>query len=179
MGKIETYTKNRVEGLMWAYDLIRKEESLEKGVDMLEREIRFRKATFIPLEIPATSIRECSTMLAKRLMNRLLIVFLKIFEDEFEWKTKRLQRLVDLFAKHVGVFFDENPYGERYVQLSDYAKYYREEHGIIFTDDVLDEMLSVEEQNENKRLRKVQFDVIEKMLKNSYPEALEHLKKSL
>lgn len=75
MGKIETYTKNRVEGLVWALDLIKKEESLEKGVEMLKSEIRFRKATFIPLEIPADSIRECSTLLAKRLMNTLLIVF--------------------------------------------------------------------------------------------------------
>ena len=179
MGKIETYTKHRLEGLVWALDLIKKEESLEKGVEMLKSEIRFRKATFIPLEIPADSIRECSTLLAKRLMNTLLIVFLKIFEDEFGWKTKRLQRLVDLFAKHANVFFDEDPYGDRYVNLSDYAKYYKDEHGIEFSDEVLDELMSIEEQNEDQRLRRVQFEVIEKLLKNSYPEALEHLKKTL
>ena len=179
MGKIETYTRNRIEGLVWALDLIEKSESLENGVDMLKREIRFRKTMFIPLEIPAESIRSCSTMLAKRLMNTLLIVFLKLFEDEFGWKTKRLQRLVDLFSKHAGDFFAVDPYGERYIVFSDYAKYFREEHGIEFSDEVLDELLSIEEQNEDKRLRKVQFDVIEKMLRNSHPEALEHLKKQL
>ncbi len=179
MGKIETYTKNRTEGLIWALDLIQKEQSVEKGVEMLKREITFRRTTFIPLEIPAESIRECSTMLAKRLMNTLLIVFLKVFEDEFGWKTKRLQRLVELFGKYAGEFFDEDPYGDRYITLSDYAKYYREEHGIEFSSEVLDELIAIEEQNENKRLRKVQFDVIERMLKNSYPEALEHLKKTL
>ena len=179
MGKIETYTRNRIEGLVWALDLIEKSESLENGVDMLKHESRFRKTMFIPLEIPAESIRSCSTMLAKRLMNTLLIVFLKLFEDEFGWKTKRLQRLVDLFSKHAGDCFDVDPYGERYIVFSDYAKYFREEHGIEFSDEVLDELLSIEEQNEDKRLRKVQFDVIEKMLRNSHPEALEHLKKNL
>lgn len=179
MGKIETYTKNRTEGLIWALDLIQREETIEKGVEKLKREITFRKATFIPLEIPADNIRECSTKLAKRLMNTLLIVFLKLFEDEFGWKTKRLQNLVNLFGKYAGEFYDEDPYGDRYITLSDYAKYYKEVHGIEFSDEVLDELLVIEEQSKDKRLRRVQFDVIERMLKNSYPEALEHLKKTL
>lgn len=76
-------------------------------------------------------------------------------------------------------FFAVDPYGERYIVFSDYAKYFREEHGIEFSDEVLNELLSIEEQNEDKRLRKVQFDVIEKMLRNSHPEALEHLKINL
>ena len=160
-------------------DLIQKEENLEKGVEMLRKEIRFRKTNFIPLEIPAESIRNCSTMLAKRLMNTLLLVFLRIFEDEFGWKTKRLQRLVDLFAKYSAEYFDEDPYGERYIVFSDYARYYREEHGIKFSDEVLDDLIDVEEQNKDKRQRRIQFDTIERMLKNSYPEALEHLKKCL
>lgn len=179
MGKIETYTKNRVEGLVWALDLIQKEESLEKGVEMLRKEIALRKTTFIPLEIPNYRITECSAMLAKRLMNTLLIVFLKIFEEEFGWKKVRLQRMVELFSKHSGVFFDVDPYGDRYVTMSDYAKYFREEYEIGFSDEVLDELIAIEEQSADKRLRRVQFDVVEKHLKNRYPEALEYLKKQI
>ncbi len=179
MGKIETYTKNRVEGLVWALNLIQKEESLEKGVEMLKREIALRKTTFIPLEIPNYRITECSAMLAKRLMNTLLIVFLKIFEEEFSWKKVRLQRMVELFSKHSAVFFDSDPYGDRYVTMSDYAKYFKEEYDIGFSDEVLDELIAIEEQSADKRLRRVQFDVIEKCLKNRYPEALEYLKKQV
>lgn len=179
MGKIETYTKNRVEGLVWALDLLQKEESPEKGVEMLKREIRFRKATFIPLEIPADSIRECSTLLAKRLMNTLLIAFLKVFEEEFGWGKVRLQRVKTLFLKHSAAFYDVDPYGERYFTMSDYAIHFREDYGIDFDDKAIDELLNIEKQNEDKQLRRVQFDVIEKHLKNSYPEALEHLKKQL
>lgn len=112
-------------------------------------------------------------------MNTILIVFLKIFEEVYDWRGVRLQRLVEQFAKHSEVFFDEDPYGDRYVALSDYAKYFQETYGIVFNDEVLDEMMSVEAKNEDARVKRVQFDVIEKLLKNSYPEALKHLKESL
>lgn len=63
--------------------------------------------------------------------------------------------------------------------MSDYAIHFREDYGIDFDDKAIDELLNIEKQNEDKQLRRVQFDVIEKHLKNSYPEALEHLKKTL
>lgn len=40
-------------------------------------------------------------------------------------------------------------------------------------------MMSVEAKNEDARVKRVQFDIIEKLLKNSYPEALQHLKEVL
>lgn len=179
MGKIDTYTKNRIEGLAWALSLIDKQENPEKGIEMLRKEVAFRRATFIPLEIPDWRITSCSALLTKRLMNTLLIVWLKIFEEEFNWKKVRLQRMVQLFSKHSLAFFDIDPYGDRYVKMSDYAKYFREEYEIGFTDEDLDELIGIEEKNDDKRLRRVQFDVIEKHLKNGYPEALEYLKKQL
>ena len=179
MGKLEDYTRNRVEGLKWALKIIEEAKDLEGGVKNLRNEVRFRNATFVPLEIPAKRIHEVNIMLARRLMNTILIVFLKIFEEVYDWRGVRLQRLVEQFAKHSEVFFDEDPYGDRYVALSDYAKYFQEEYGIVFNDEVLDEMMSVEAKNEDARVKRVQFDVIEKLLKNSYPEALKHLKESL
>ena len=179
MGKLEDYTRNRMEGLAWALSIIDKEESVEQGVENLRKEVRFRRAVFVPLEIPKKRIHEVNIMLARRLMNTILIVFLKIFEEDYDWRGVRLQRLVEQFAKHSAVFFDEDPYGDRYVALSDYAKYFQEEYGIVFNDEVLDEMMSVEAKNEDARVKRVQFDVIEKLLKNSYPEALKHLKESL
>lgn len=168
-----------MEGLRWALDLIRKEESLEKGVEMLEKEVEFRNATMIPLNIPADKIKECSAMLAVRLMNALLIIFLKMCEEDFEFRKVRLQRVVELFYKHTTEFFDSDPYGERYVKISEFAEYFKEKYGIEFTGEFMDDRLTIEEEYEEKRLRKIQFDVIEKNLKNSYPEALEHLKKVL
>lgn len=179
MGKVETYTKNRMEGLAWALSLIKNEANAEEGAKRLEQEVKLRRAVYIPLEIPAEAIHECNVMLAKRLMNTLLIVFLKVFEEEYDWRKVRLQRLVELFSKHSEVFFDTDPLGERYVTMSDYAKYFKEEYDIGFSDEVIEELMSIESQNEDKQLRRVQVGEIEKHLKNSYPEALEHLRKVL
>lgn len=134
MGKVDTYTKNRMEGLAWALRIIKSEENIEKGVKRLEQE---------------------------------------------GWKKVRLQRMVELFSKHSAEFFDTDPLGERYVTMSDYATYFREQYDIGFSDDVVEELMSIENQNENKQLRRVQVSEIEKHLKNSYPEALEHLRKVL
>lgn len=179
MGKVETYTKNRMEGLAWALNLIRNEANAEEGVKRLEQEVKLRRAVFIPLEIPAEAIHKCNVMLAKRLMNTLLLVFLKVFEEEFGWKKVRLQRMVELFSKHSAEFFDTDPLGDRYVTMSDYATYFKDQYDIGFSDDVVEELMSIESQNENKQLRRVQVGEIEKHLKNSYPEALEHLRKVL
>lgn len=177
MGKIETYTKNRIEGALWALKIIEKETDTEKGVEALRKELRSRRASFIPLEIPQSRIHEVSTMLAKRSINTILTTLLKVFEEEYGWGAKRLKRLSEQFAKHSGHFAWEDPYGDTYIRMSELARQYRAEYGIRFTDDDLDQMCNVERQREEARVRRVQWDVIEKQLKHSYPDALEHLRK--
>ena len=179
MAKIDTYTKNRIEGLAWALQIIEKAGTVTEGVENLRKEAKLRNAVFVPLEIPAWKIHEVNIMLSKRLMNTLLIVLLKLCEEEFDWKKVRLQRVKTLFMKHSAAFYDEDPYGERYIKMSDYAAYFKENYDIDFSDEVMDEMLAIEEQLESKRLRRVQLDVIEKHLKNRYPDAWEYLKKQL
>ena len=43
MGKLEDYTRNRIEGLAWALSIIDKEENVEQGVENLRKEVRFRR----------------------------------------------------------------------------------------------------------------------------------------
>ena len=179
MGKIDTYTKNRIEGLAWALSLIDKQENPEKGIEMLRKEVAFRRATFIPLEIPANKIRECSRLLAKRTLSTVLVMVIKVLDDEYGWKRQRLQKFIELFSRHTIGFEDEDPYGDRYVEMSDYAEYFKEQYGIVFSDEQMQEMRTVEKENKAIDIKRVQVDVIEKHLKNSYPEALAHLKKAV
>ena len=90
MGKLEDYTRNRMEGLAWALSLIEKAETIEQGVENLRKEVRFRRATFVPLEIPAFRIREVNIMLARRMLSTILVVVIKVLDDEYGWKKKRL-----------------------------------------------------------------------------------------
>lgn len=179
MAKIDDYTKYRMEGLAWALRIIEAEENVEKGVEMLRKEIRFRNVVRIPLEMTASKVKEVGALLAKRILNTLVIVFLKVFEEEYGWREQRLQRLLRQFANNTADFFDEDPYGDRYIMISEYANYFKEQYGIEFSTEVMDELIAVEEENADKRMRRVQFDIIEKLLKNSYPEALTYLKKQL
>jgi C1A family cysteine protease len=73
----------------------------------------------------------------------------------------------------------DDPYGDRYVEMSDYAEYFKEQYGIVFSDEQMQEMRTVEKENKAIDIKRVQVDVIEKHLKNSYPEALAHLKKAV
>lgn len=179
MSKIDTYTKNRTEGLAWALDLIRKCGTPEEGIEMLRKEIRFRKAVFIPLEIPAENIRRCSELLANRMMNTILVVILMVLEEEYGWREKRLKRFTELYAEYSGKYLDEDPYGDRYIVMTDYANYFREKYGVNFSAEVLDDMMEVERQNRENRERRVKFDAIERLLKDRYPEALEYLKERM
>ena len=177
MGKLEDYTRNRMEGLAWALSIIDKEESVEQGVENLRKEVRFRRATFIPLEIPAHKIRECSRLLARRTLSTVLVMVIKVLDDEYGWKKQRLQTFIERFAKNTIGFEDEDPYGDRYVEMSDYAEYFKEQYGIEFTDEQMAEMRTVEKENRAADIKRIQVDVIERHLKNSYPEAFAHLKK--
>ena len=177
MGKLEDYTRNRMEGLAWALSIIDKEESVEQGVENLRKEVRFRRATFIPLEIPAHKIRECGRLLARRTLSTVLVMVIKVLDDEYGWKKQRLQTFIERFAKNTIGFEDEDPYGDRYVEMSDYAEYFKEQYGIEFTDEQMAEMRTVEKENRAADIKRIQVDVIERHLKNSYPEAFAHLKK--
>lgn len=179
MGKVETYTKNRIEGLAWALRIIEREDNVESGVEMLRKEIRFRNIVCIPLENSPTQIREANVMLTRRLLNAVLVVVIKVLDDEYGWKKQRLQSFIEKFARHTIGFEDIDPYGDKYAELSHYAEYFRETYGIEFSDEAIEEMETVEQENRSREIRRVQMDSIERILKNSYPEALEHLKKAL
>lgn len=179
MAKIDDYTRNRMEGLAWALRVIEKEDTVEAGVEMLRKEIRFRNATFVPLEIPAERIRAVNRLLARRLITSLQVVLLKLFEDAYGWRKKRLQRLKMQMAEQTELFYDLDPYGERYIKISEYAEYFQEMYGVSFDPEIVEEFKQVENANREVSEVRVSLEIIEKLLKNSHPDALAHLKKEL
>lgn len=179
MAKIDTYTKNRIEGLAWALRIIEREKDIESGVNMLRKEIRFRNAVCIPLEIPASEIGKANRIIKQRMLNSILVVVMKVLYENYGWKKKRLNRFMEQFTRHTLGMNDVDPYGDKYVEISHYAEYFREHYDSNFSIEAIEEMIMVEKENQSKDIRRVQMDVIERLLKNSYPEALVHLKKQL
>jgi hypothetical protein len=111
------------------------------------------------------------------MLSVVLVAVVKVLDDEYGWKKQRLSSFISKLAKHTICFEDVDPYGDRYVEMSDYAEYFKEQYGIEFTDEQMAEMRTVEKENRAADIKRVQVDVIEKHLKNSYPEAFAHLKK--
>lgn len=179
MGKVETYTKNRVEGLIWALNLICKAKTLEEGVENLRREVKFRRETFVPLEFSKEQIRGCNTMMAERILNTVQVVCLKMMEEEYGWGKIRLQRFVRLFYENTKDMQSYDPYGDRYVNISEYAEYFKDTYGISFEDEAVETMKQIEAENRSLEVKRVQIDVLEKLLENRYPDALEYLRKEL
>ena len=150
-----------------------------RGSSGTEKRIKTQKCNVLPLEIPWSEIEKVRTALATRILNTMMVVLLQVFEAEYDWRGKRLQRLAYLFNKYSAQYLAEDPNGERYINMSDMAKYFKEEYGINFNAEALDDMVEIEEIREESRVKRIQWDRIESNLKNSYPEALEHLRKVL
>ena len=179
MGKLEDYTRNRMEGLAWALSIIDKEENVEQGVENLRKEVRFRKAVFVPLEIPRRRIREVNEMLARRMLNVVLVTVIKVLDDEYGWKKKRLSKFITKFTKHAIGFEDMDPYGDHYIEISDYAQWFNEQYGAMFSPEAVEEMVQVERENRAAHGRRVQVEAVERILKNSHPKAWEYLKEQI
>lgn len=179
MGKISKEMALRNDGLAYALQIIKKQGNAEDGIKALEDEIVFRRIMPIPMEISRDKIRAAENLMGSRIMNNMFTVVLRILRDPYKFGAVRLQRFADSFQKCCKDFLDEDPMGVRYVKISDYAIYFRDEFGINYSDEQINSMIDIEKEIEEHRQRRVQFDVIKRMLKNSYPEALEHLKKCL
>ena len=179
MAKIDNSMKNRIEGLLWALRIIEDEETLEKGVDMIRKEIRFRNIIPAPMHVKASEIRSANIMLTKRVINAMMVIIIKVFDEEYGWKKKRLSRLLEKFNRHTMGFEDMDPYGEHFVEVSDYAKWFNEEYGAMFSPEAVEEMVQVERENRQAQGKRVQVEAIEKILSCKYPEAWKYLKKQI
>ena len=179
MAKVDNNMKNRIEGLLWALRIIEDEKTVEQGVDMLRKEIRFRNIIPVPMQVKAAEIRCANQMLARRIINSMMVIIIKVFDEEYGWKKKRLTELLEKFNRHTMGFEDTDPYGDHYIEISDYAQWFNEEYGAMFSPEAVEEMVKVERENKMANGRRVQMEAIERLLKNKYPEALNYLKEQI
>lgn len=84
-----------------------------------------------------------------------------------------------LFYENTKDMQSYDPYGDRYVNISEYAEYFKDTYGISFEDEAVKTMKQIEAENRSLEVKRVQIDVLEKLLENRYPDALEYLRKEL
>lgn len=148
MGKIDTTYQARLDGMDFALRVAEKE-----GIEGLRKEIKFRNANFVPLEISVEGRKEIYELLATRIVQTFLTMVLATLRDNDEYGEKRLKRFKAAFEKKCMEVDALDPDGEHYARISDYAQMLKEECHINLD---LEDILKIQEDTDkdDKRLQK-------------------------
>lgn len=96
MGKIDSSYQARLDGMAFALRVAEKD-----GIEGLRKELKFRNAHFVPLEITAEGRKEICSWITARVVQTLLTMVLATLRDEDGWGEKRLKRFKAAFEKKV------------------------------------------------------------------------------
>lgn len=97
MSKLDQYMRGRTEGMEFAPCLAK-----DKGIEELEKEVRFRNRTGISLNLTRQELAAGSQNI-KNIKNMtfdtMLAMSLMVLRDEFDFGRKRLERFKDRFTR--------------------------------------------------------------------------------
>ena len=94
MGKLEEYMRGRTEGMELALRIAK-----DKGIEELEKEVRFRSRTGISLNLTRQEIASGSEKIKNMMFDTMMAMSLMVLHDEFEFGKKRLERFQKRFAE--------------------------------------------------------------------------------
>ncbi len=90
MGKLEEYMKGRTEGMEFALRLVK-----DKGIEELEKEIKFRNRTGISLNVTRQELNAASGKIKEMTLDTFTILGVAALHDAFGFGEKRCQRFMD------------------------------------------------------------------------------------
>lgn len=94
MGNIDKYMQGRTEGMEFALRLAR-----DKGIEALEKEVRFRNKTGISLNCTTQELNVASEKIKEMTLDTVLIAAIAVLHDEWGFSTKRCQRFQKKFIE--------------------------------------------------------------------------------
>lgn len=115
----------RMQGLRYALEIAKKQ-----GVEGLEKEIKRRGITKLPMNISQSEADRVWKELSSNVYNNLTASFLYAFKEELGMSVEDLKRGIEAYQKVVGDCLDMDYMGEHYVKLEDYAVEISKELGI-------------------------------------------------
>ncbi len=119
MGKIEEMMRGRTEGMEFALRLVK-----DKGIEELEKEIKFRNKTGISLNVTRKEINAASDKIKEMTLDTFSILSLATLHDEFGFGKKRLQQFWDRFRSKAECLTDD------YCTWMDITETLKEETGL-------------------------------------------------
>ena len=115
MGRDKEF-EQRMQGMKYAYDIAKKD-----GIAGLEKEIRRRNITKIPMSTTQAELRRIWDELCQNMYNNILCCVLYAIREEYGFGKKRTDRLMKRFQKTVNDLMDLDYMGEHYIRMEDYA----------------------------------------------------------
>ena len=82
----------RNDGMAYAYKIAK-----EKGIETLEKEIKYRKATFLPSAVQEKDITKFVDETKENCLDTVLIMAMMVLRDEFDFGEVRLNRFKERF----------------------------------------------------------------------------------
>lgn len=122
MSKRNEFMDGRNEGMLYAYNFARK-----NGLDELEKEIKFRGLTKLPVNVNRKEVNEVVEKIKQDVIYSLIVIFAETVHDEFGFGSKRIEKLIQRFNQKAKCIGD-------YVTLSDMVNNLKEEYGIDVSD---------------------------------------------
>ena len=147
--KIQQY---RNDGLAYAVKIYK-----EGGEEALLHEAAIRGAAFIPMELTPERREELSAYLAERIISTVFIDACVALIDEFKFGESRLKRFKEMFMNRAKLMGDCDPFGGRYVKMSDFARELNEKYHL---DIEMDNLVRIEEENEAVNVRMAKVDAV-------------------
>lgn len=102
MSKLDQYMQGRTEGMEFALRLAK-----DKGIEELEKEVRFRNRTGVSLNLTRQELAAGSQNIKNMTFDTMLAMSLMVLRDEFDFGKKRLERFKDRFTQKATSLTDD------------------------------------------------------------------------
>lgn len=166
----------RMQGMRYAYEI-----AMKDGIEGLEKEIKRRNITKIPMSTNQAELKRIWDNLCQNMYNNITSCFLYALREEYHFGKKRTARLIKAYTKIVDSVTDVDYMGEHYIRLEDYAVEVNEKLGMDLSVERIAASQEVyDEKGRDSKYHTANIDrVIKELRKADYSEAAEFLEKKL
>ena len=171
MAKKDKDYELRMQGMIYAYNKVK-----EEGLDALDRDIKMRGITRIPLVYKEADARKMMYLIGNNVTMNVLTVSCVVLNELYGFGQKRLRDFMDQFTKRTDLVVDMDYMGAHYATLDGYAVEMNEKYNLGIDVGVLATYQELSDQN-NPRYHMCQVEmVIESLERDGFPEAADRLR---
>lgn len=170
MAKVSKEFEWRMQGMLYAYDIAKKE-----GLEALHKDIKSRGFFKTHLSISKNELDKFINEISHNMYTIALTSICIALNEEFGFGKQRLHRFKEKFRKVIEGTLDFDRVGQQYVSLTDYANYLNEEYEVGIDVDTVEHCQngsSTIQENKNKVNIK---DIIEVLNEKGFKDAAECL----